>query len=68
MAVSSGQKKLAADFLTNIGVAWFAAGVIGLFVGEARDLNNLLTSLSWGIGFSILFFMVGWRFMKGVRL
>lgn len=68
MAVSFGQRKLAADFLTNIGVAWFAAGVIGLFVGGSKNLTDLFISLGWGIGFSVIFFLVGFRMLKGVQL
>ena len=68
MAVSSGQKKLAADFLTNIGVAWFVAGVISLFVSGSKNLIDVIVSLAWGIGFSTAFFLTGFRFLKGVRL
>ena len=28
--LSAGQKKLIAEFLSNIGVAWFVAGVVNL--------------------------------------
>lgn len=68
MAVSSGQKKLAADFLTNIGVAWFAGGVISLFVSGSRNVVDLLVSLVWGIGFSGAFFLFGFWLLRGVKL
>ena len=53
------QKRLIADFFANIGVAWFAAGVIGVFVGGQRSINDIFISLSWGIFFSFVFLSAG---------
>jgi hypothetical protein len=53
------QRKLIANFLANIGVAWFAAGVIGIFVNKVTDLAEVVKSLFWGIGFSMIFVVFG---------
>ncbi|MDP3994381.1 MAG: hypothetical protein Q8P91_00935 [bacterium] len=64
---NSAQLKLIAEFLTNIGVAWFGVGVIGVFAGGAKSVVNILISLSWGTFFSVLFLWIGISFLKGVR-
>ena len=53
------QRKLIADFFASIGVAWFAAGVIGVFVNRISETTDILRSLSWGIGFSYIFLSIG---------
>jgi len=59
------QKRLIAEFLANIGVAWFAAGVIGIFVNKTSLLDEAMRSLSWGLGFSSLFLFAGTVIIKG---
>lgn len=62
--VETNQRKLIADFFSNIGVAWFAAGVIGIFVNRIDGTIEILKSLLWGIGFSYLFLSVGTVIIK----
>lgn len=58
------QVKLVAEFLSNVAVAWFAAGVIGIFVGGVRNVSDILASLTWGIAFSFVFLWAGTSFLK----
>lgn len=54
-------RRIIAEFLTNIGVAWFAAGVIGVFVGNTRTSGDIALSLIWGSGLSIVSLMAAIR-------
>ena len=65
--LSAGQKKLIAEFLSNIGVAWFVAGVVNLFVSRPKTLAELAVSLVWGISFAVAFLRGGLFFTKGVK-
>lgn len=58
------EKQLVAEFFSNIGVAWFASGVIGIFLGEIKAPNKILASLTWGITFSFIFLLIGVQFVK----
>lgn len=62
------QKKLLADFLANIGVAWFAAGVIGLFISGAKNIIDAVLSLVWGFGLSAIFLWFGMIVVKGQKI
>lgn len=64
--VSLGQKKLLAEFSANVGVTWFAAGVIGAFVNEKIDSFGIMRSISWGISLAAIFVLIGFRILKGV--
>lgn len=55
------QKKLMANFLANIGVAWFASGVIGIFVNRITNKSDIYVSLVWGLGYSFIFLY--WRIL-----
>lgn len=60
MASRSSQKlQLIAEFLSNIGVAWFASGVISIFLGNIKNPKDILFSLFWGLLFSGLFLSAG---------
>lgn len=63
---SSKQKELIAEFLGNIGVAWFAAGVIGVFLSGSRNPLEIAVSVTWGVALSIAFLYAGTYLMKGV--
>ena len=58
------QRKLISNFFANIGVAWFAAGVIGIFVNQMTDNNDIFISLAWGLGYSFLFLYLGMYVLK----
>lgn len=62
------QRKLLADFLANIGVAWFAAGVIGLFVSGVKNIIDAGLSLAWGLGLSAIFLWFGMIVVKGRKI
>ena len=64
---SAEQRKLIADYFSQIGVTWFAAGVIGIFIGGVKTTIEILSSLSWGVGFSVLFLLMGTFIIKGIR-
>jgi len=66
--LSVGQQRLIAEFLSNIGVAWFAAGVISSFSAWPKNLLDTAVSLVWGIAFSTGFLRAGLFFAKGVRV
>lgn len=61
---NSDKRKLVAEFFSNIGVAWFAAGVIGVFVNGVQDLNNALFSIGWGVVFGVGFLFAGMKALK----
>lgn len=61
------KRKLIAEFLSNIGVAWFAAGVIGIFVNKVDSFVEIAKSLVWGLGFSISFLFIGANIIKDGR-
>lgn len=65
--ISNSQKYLIAEFLSNIAVAWFAAGVIGAFIGEIKNLMEIVFSVAWGICLSIIFMLSGFNVLKGVK-
>ena len=65
--ISVGQRRLVADYFSNIGVAWFVAGVIGIFVSGAKSFSATAVSFSWGVGFSAFCLRVGLFFMKGIK-
>lgn len=56
--ISRNQKQIIAEFLSNIGVAWFAAGVISIFVSKPKNYFEIIFSLSWGIAVSFLFLLM----------
>ncbi len=58
------QNKLVADFLVSVGVAWFAAGVIGAFYNKNLDLVQGLSSVGWGLAFSSLCLLLALSIMK----
>lgn len=62
-----GQRRLVAEFLANIGVAWFTAGVIGIFIASTTSLTKVISSLSWGIILSTIFVWFGFSLLKGVK-
>jgi hypothetical protein len=64
---SAEQRKLIADYFSQIGVTWFAAGVIGIFIGGVKTTIEIFSSLSWGVGFSVLFLLMGTFIIKGIR-
>jgi hypothetical protein len=55
--LSIGQKKISAEILGNIAVAWFAAGIIGpLFSPDLKISNflvNFMVSLVMTLAFSL---------------
>lgn len=58
------QNKLIADFLANVGVAWFAAGVIGAFFNKNLDFIQALSSIGWGLAFSSLCLLLATSIIK----
>lgn len=65
--LSVAQRKVIADFLANIGVAWFAAGVIGAFLSSPKNILELIIPLIWGISFSAGFLRLALFFTKGIK-
>ena len=58
------EKQLVAEFFSNIAVAWFAAGIIGIFIGQKRSLYEIVFSILWGLLFSSLFLFIGVKLIK----
>ena len=50
---------LVAEFFSNIGVAWFTSGVIGIIIGQKHGLYEIIFSIMWGLLFSFIFLSVG---------
>jgi hypothetical protein len=59
------QNKLIADFFVNIGVAWFTAGVIGVFINKGLTQIEILYSVGWGVGFASLSLLLAVVIIKG---
>lgn len=53
------ENQLVAEFFSNIGVAWFVAGVISVFLGEVKTIKLVFISVTWGIIFSAFFLLIG---------
>ena len=65
--LSVGQQRLIAEFLSNIGVAWFAAGVISSFSSWPKSLLETIVPFVWGIALSASFLRIALFFAKGVK-
>ena len=61
------EKQLVAEFFSNIGVAWFVAGVIGVFVGKSKNIVDIFISFSWGLLLSLIFLSIGIMFIRGKK-
>ncbi|MBI5356686.1 hypothetical protein HZB78_03660 [Candidatus Collierbacteria bacterium] len=64
---SAEQRKLIADYFSQIGAAWFVAGVIGIFFGNIKTVAQTMFSFLWGIGWSLVFLGTGTFILKGAR-
>jgi len=58
------ENQLVSEFFSNIGVAWFAAGVIGVFVSKNQSVSDIFLSFSWGLGLSMIFLFFGILFIR----
>ena len=58
------QKELLANFLSNIGVAWFAGGIVGSVFSSSRDVNQILIYSIWGLISSMVFIISGILLVK----
>lgn len=65
--LSSGERRVIAEFLSNIGVAWFVAGVINPFVSRPKNWWEIALSFIWGVAFSSGFLKTALSFAKGVK-
>lgn len=65
--ISAKQKQLIAEYLTNIGVAWFAAGVIGVFISKPESIFTIIGSFLWGIVLSLVSLWSGVLLIKGEK-
>ncbi|PIP57428.1 hypothetical protein COX03_03135 [Candidatus Woesebacteria bacterium CG22_combo_CG10-13_8_21_14_all_39_10] len=61
---NTDKSRLFAEFFSNIAVAWFAGGVIGVFIGNVRTPREIVFSLSWGILFSSMFLLAGAKILE----
>lgn len=63
--ISEKQHQLIAEYFANIGVAWFAAGVVtAFFVNHDRAGFEILSSIGWGLIFSLVFLGMGTYFVR----
>lgn len=65
--LSVGQRKVVAEFLSNIGVAWFGAGVISPFLSRPKNLSETIIPFIWGIVLAIGFLRIALFFTKGIK-
>jgi len=65
--IAAGQRRLLAECCANIGVAWFAGGVIGIFVNKLALFGDIILSLAWGLGFGTAFIATGVWIVKGIK-
>lgn len=59
MKLGPKQIGLLSNFLANIGVAWFAGGIVGTFFSEQKDVTQIITYISWGFILSTIFILSG---------
>lgn len=64
---NTDQLRLIAEFLSNIGVAWFAAGVIGVFISGIDNRIQAVYSVSWSIALSVVFLFFGLYALRGAK-
>lgn len=65
--ISEKQKQLVAEYFSNIAVAWFAAGVIGPFIGSFKILSEVISSIIFGLALSVISLYVGFYLIKEVK-
>jgi len=65
--LSIGQRKVIAEFLSNLGVAWFVAGVIGSFPFWIENVPKAVISSIWGLVSSMGFLRIALFFTKGIK-
>lgn len=58
------QKELLANFVSDIGVAWFAGGIIGSVFNPSRDIYQILAYSMWGLISSVVFITSGILLIK----
>ncbi|MBL7078571.1 hypothetical protein ISS42_02855 [Candidatus Shapirobacteria bacterium] len=58
------QRRLLSEFLANIGVAWFAGGVIApVFINQ--NLPEIIIPAFWGVSLTTLSLLFSLRIIKG---
>lgn len=61
------QKRLISEFFSNIGVAWFTAGVIVAFFNKNLSFVETISSIGWGLIFGSLSLSFGLGIIKANR-
>lgn len=56
--------QLVAEFFSNIAVAWFTAGVIGVFISKKTSIFSYFYSIGWGLFFSFIFLLIAVKLIK----
>lgn len=61
------ERRVISGFFVNIGVAWFAAGVISSFLSSADSTLVSYGKIVWCVVLSYVFLKVGVSFVKEKR-
>ncbi len=61
--ISRREKKALSDFLINVAVAWFTAGVISVFISK-YTVFEILVSITWGMVMSLISLLGGMKMVK----
>ncbi|OGM29516.1 hypothetical protein A2630_00800 [Candidatus Woesebacteria bacterium RIFCSPHIGHO2_01_FULL_44_10] len=53
MRLTVHQRRILSEFVANVGVTWFAGGVVAP-IFSTRDLQNIITTGIWGLSLSLV--------------
>ena len=56
---SNRRNQLIAEFFSNIGVAWFAGGVIGVLIDQRNNIYEIIYINIFSLIFCIIFLFFG---------
>lgn len=65
--LSSGQRKIIAEFLANLALAWLVASIIGPVLDPSINLTNRLPSMTLGSGFAVGAMLASLLIAKGLN-
>lgn len=65
--LSTGQRKVSAEIVGNISVAWFSFGVIAPFFSKPENLFRFIIPFVIGLSTAVIFALFALYLVKGVK-
>lgn len=62
--LNADQRKLLANFFSNIAVGWFGAGVISPFLVRTQSSFDIYTHVVWGLFMAYVFLRISLYLME----